>query len=262
MKKFLLFILFVSSQACSIFDVKDEQNHTIVARNFDWDTKGAFLWVKAREDKKYGYFFITSSKDETSPFEGVNEKGLFIGISAVPISKTAFEFKRPKKSLELITEVLQNAENIDETIKVMDKFMPIFGTFMGKPMVHFKIVQKDGTSVLVEYFDKKLNIIKDAKIMTNHYLGKPSLGSDSKTSFKRYDIIKKELESNKNISRIQSFKILKKVSQKNTLWANVYDLSTLTLYMKYQKAKIIKINIKKLIEKSKDLEVYSIDKFL
>ncbi|MBS9782177.1 MAG: linear amide C-N hydrolase [Arcobacter sp.] len=262
MKKLILFILLVSSQACSIFDVKDEQNHTIVARNFDWDTTGAFLWAKSSEDKKYGYFFITSQKDETSPFEGINEKGLFVAISAVPTSKTSFEFKRPKKSLELITEVLQHSSNIAEAIKVMDKFMPIFGTFMGKPMVHFKIVQKDGKSVLVEYFDKKLNIIKNAKIMTNHYIGKPSLGSENKTSFKRYDYINQRLKKDKTISIKQSFNILEKVSQKNTLWSNVYDLNSLTLYMKYQNDEIVKIDIKKFIEKSKDLELYSIDKFL
>ncbi len=258
MKKLLAFLIFaINIYACSIFDAHDSKGHTLVGRNFDWDSKSAYVWAKKGGDS-FGYFFITSQNDERSPYEGVNEKGLFIAISAVPDSKTAFSFKRPKKSLELIKEVLQNASNIEEAIEIMDNFMPIFGIFMGKPMVHFKIVQKDGKSVLVEYFDKKTNIIKNAKIMTNHYVGKPSLGSDSKSSFTRYNLLFKSLKDDETISIEQGFNLLSKVSQDYTLWSNVYDLNTLVLYMKYR-GKIIKIDIKKLIEQNAELKSFDVN---
>ncbi len=259
MRKIIFFTLMaISLHACTIFDTKNELNHTVVARNFDWDGKSAYLWAKKGDGKDYGYFFITYKNDKTSAVEGVNEKGLFIAISAVPTSKTAFRFKRPKKSLELVTEVLKSAKNIDEAIKVMDKFMPIFGTFMGNPMVHFKIVSNDGKSVLVEYFDKKTNIIKNAKIMTNHYIGKPSLGSENNTSFKRYNHVKNSLKNFEPMRDEKIFKILKEVSQKNTIYSSVYDLNNLTLKMKHNN-KNMELDIKKVIDKNNALKGYNID---
>ncbi len=252
MNKILLFILIVlNTHACTIFSTKNENNHTIVARNFDWDSKSAYLWA-VKDEGKYGYMFITYKDDKTSAVEGVNEKGLFIGISAVPTSKTTFEFKRPKKSLELIIEVLQNAKNVHEAINIMDKFMPIFGTFLGNPMVHFKIVQKNGKSVLVEYFDKKRHIIKNASVMTNHYIGKPSLGSENNTSFSRYNTVKNEISN--DISIKKAFKILKQTSQKNTMYSNVYDLQNLTLLMKHS-GKTVEIDIIKFIKNYNKLKI-------
>jgi hypothetical protein len=77
-----------------------------------------------------------------------------------------------------------------------------------------------------------MNIIKDnTDIMTNHYIGKPKLGSDSKSSFIRYNKVKKEFLDN-NLDKNKVFNILKLVSQKNTAWSNVYDLINLKLYSK------------------------------
>jgi penicillin V acylase-like amidase (Ntn superfamily) len=245
--KILLFIFvnsFLYLEACTIFN-QTNKNNTMVGRNFDWNKKGAYFWFIPKNNKNYAMFFITQEKDETSPYEGINEKGLFIAVAAVPTTKTPFEFKRPKKSLEMITTVLKNASNIEESIKEFKKYMLIFGTFMGNPMVHFKIVQKDGKSIIIEYYDNAMNIIDDnANIMTNHYIGKPKFKSNSKSSFLRYNQVKNELLNNTYIDKNKAFNILKLISQKNTVWSNVYDLINLKLYSKLGD-NIVTINLKK-----------------
>jgi penicillin V acylase-like amidase (Ntn superfamily) len=142
--KTLLLILinsFLYLDACIIFS-QTNQNSTLVGRNFDWDKSGAYFWFIPKNNQEYAIFFITQEKDETLPFEGINEKGLFIAISAVPTIKTPFELKRPKKSLEMISAVLKNTSNIDEAIKEFKKYMLIFGTFMGNPMDILKLYNK------------------------------------------------------------------------------------------------------------------------
>jgi penicillin V acylase-like amidase (Ntn superfamily) len=249
-------------QACTIFSTIDENNNSLVARNFDWNQNGMKFWFKPKTQTEYSIFFITQSNDETSPYEGVNEKGLFVAIAAVPTSDTPIRFKRPIKSLKLITEILKYSSNIDEAIKLFDIYLPIFGTFMGYPMVHFKIVQQDGQSVLIEYYDNKMHIInKNSNIMTNHYIGKPELGSDSNSSFNRYSTVKKQINNFPHINSTNNYKILKKVSQSNTVWSNVYNLTNLTVMIKYKNKKPFTINIKKELKSLKTQKVLSLNNF-
>lgn len=257
-KSKILFFILISSflylDACTIFS-HTNKNNTIVGRNFDWDKNGAYFWFIPKNDKNHAIFFITQSKDKTSPYEGINEKGLFIAISAVPTSKTPIEFKRPKKSLEMITAVLKSSSNIDEAINEFKKYMLIFGIFMGNPMVHFKLVQQDGKSIIIEYYENKMNIIQnDTNIMTNHYIGKPKLGSDSKSSFIRYDKVKNEFFKNKFIDKNKALRILKLVSQKNTVWSNVYDLTNLKLYVKLKNNTIL-VDLKKEFDNLKKIKI-------
>ena len=74
------------------------------------------------------------------------------------------------------------------------KYANLFGKFLGNPVVHYKIVDASGESAVVEYLDKKIVVVRDneeCQIVTNHFLTNPSLGSDSKSSFSRFDTVKR-----------------------------------------------------------------------
>ncbi|MCK5050270.1 MAG: linear amide C-N hydrolase, partial [Candidatus Cloacimonetes bacterium] len=192
---------------------------------------------------------------ETMPYEGVNNKGLFIGIAAVPNTKTPLSlFKPMRKSLEMVEVILQNASTVDEAIKIFSKYSNLFGMFLGNPVVHYKIVDISGESAVVEYFNKEIIVIRDEKknqIITNHFLTDPSLEQDSKTSFTRFDIASEELQKSENYSIADIHNILNKVSQKSTVWSNVYDLSNMTLSIDNKQTPIVEINILEEIGKGK-----------
>ena len=64
-------------------------------------------------------YAIVEIISETMPYEGVNNRGLFIGIAAVPDTKTPLSlFKPMRKSLELVEIILQKAANVDDAIKL------------------------------------------------------------------------------------------------------------------------------------------------
>jgi hypothetical protein len=233
--------------ACTIFSTATE-NCVLVGRNFDWENpeNSGTIWFIPETDNSYGYA-IVEIISETMPYEGVNNRGLFIGIAAVPDTKTPLSlFKPMRKSLEMVEIILQKAANVEEAIKIFPKYANLFGKFLGNPVVHYKIVDASGKSAVVEYLDKKIVVIRDEKknrIVTNHFLTDPSLGEAGKNSFERFDIASEELQKNENCTIVDIHNILNKVSQKSTIWSNVYDLKNMILSIDNKQTAIFEINI-------------------
>ena len=259
MKSITIIILLIglsysTLNACTIFSATTEDN-VLVGRNFDWDNpeNSGDIWFIPETDNSYGYS-IVEIISETMPYEGVNSKGLFIGIAAVPDTKTPLSlFKPMRKSLEMVEIILQKASNVEEAIKIFPKYANLFGKFLGNPVIHYKIVDASGASAVVEYLDKEIIVIRDneeCQIVTNHFLTDPSLGQDSKTSFTRFDTAKEELQK-KEYSVAEMHNILNKVSQESTIWSNVYDLKNMTLSIDNKQTAIYKINILEDIGKGK-----------
>ena len=260
MKKIGLLLMIIvlsysAMNACTIFSATTEEN-VLVGRNFDWDNpeNTGEIWFIPETDNSYGYS-IVEIISETMPYEGVNNKGLFIGIAAVPDTKTPLSlFKPMRKSLEMVEIILQKASNVEEAIKIFPKYANLFGKFLGNPVIHYKIVDASGESAIIEYLDKKIVVIRDneeCQIVTNHYLTDPSLGQDSKTSFTRFDTAKEELQKKEKHSTIEMHNILNKVSQESTIWSNVYDLKNMTLSIDNKQTAIVEINILEEIGKGK-----------
>ncbi len=227
-------LLSQQSFSCTIFHTTDKNSEVLAGRNFDWETDGGRVWfIPASEENNGMAIFAQLGID--MPYEGINDKGLFIGIAAVPNTTTPFSlFKPMRKSMEMVKVVLEQAQTVDEALKIFPKYTVIFGAFLGNPIVHFKMADKDGASAIVEYVENKMEIIKGAhsQIMTNHYISNPQIESDSKTSFERYDAVKNNLINANSVKDVQE--LLKAVSQKTTIWSNVYDLSNQQIYVTYK----------------------------
>ena len=240
----LLSIIFSDiTLACTIFDTKNNKNEILVGRNFDWSKdNGQINFISS--NKNSNGMLIVSLDNPNMPYEGMNDKGLFIAISAVPNTETTINILKPiRKSLEMIKVVLEKSSSINDAIKQFKKYSIAFGKFLGNPLIHFKIVQKDGQSIIIEYVNNKMVIIENnSKIMTNHYISNLKIKSDSKTSHQRYEVIS---NYQNNINSVKNtFEALEKVKQRDTVWSNVYNLTNQEIYIKYKNNKIVKFNLK------------------
>lgn len=249
MKKiiFLTIVLSPLIFACSIFSTKGIDNKTFVGRNFDWSGDNGEVTFLPSTSQTHAMVLL-SQGDVSMPYEGMNDKGLFIAISAVPNTSTPFNILKPvRKSLEMVKVVLEKASSVEEAIALFDDYTLAFGHFLGNPLVHFKVVDKRGKNVIIEFVEGKIKVVKNIKIMTNHYLSTNNIPkSQSNDTIQRFQLINTELKSKKKKNVQKIFKILHKTIASDTLWSTVYDLSTQTLYLKYKgKDKIKILHLKK-----------------
>jgi penicillin V acylase-like amidase (Ntn superfamily) len=242
---FTLFLILHSVElfACTVFHVLDQKANVLVGRNLDWETKGGKVWFIPETEGKNS-IAIFEQYGINMPYEGINNKGLFIGQAAVPNTPTPVSiFKPMRKSLEMIRIVLEQADTVDNALKIFPKYTVVFGKFLGHPQIHYKIVDANGNSAIVEYINNEIKVIKDSQVMTNHYISNQSIATESKTSFERYKTANHELKKPQNtISDIQD--ILHKVSQNSTVWSNVYDLSNQKIYVTYTGSETIILDLK------------------
>lgn len=245
----ILLLVFLHSAelfACTIFHANDKNGGVLIGRNFDWESSGGKVWFIPGNEKKNG-ITIFEQNGVNVPYEGINNKGLFVGIAAAPITDTPFLMLKPiRKSLEMVRVVLEQASNIDEAIEVFYKYDVAFGKFLGNPQIHYKVVDASGHFATVDFIDKEIKIIRDVevcRVMTNHYTSNHNLGKAGKTSFERYNTASNALKkSHHSIQSVQ--KILKAVSQDNTVWSNVYDIENQKIYMSYKGSKSFVIDLK------------------
>ncbi len=231
---FLIAVFVYQLSACTIFHTQIERGATLVGRNFDWDKEGGRINIIPATKTNYGRVTL-SQTPSNMPYEGMNDQGLFIAVSALEHTNTTTSLLKPiVKSLEMVDIVLKNAANIDEAIAEFNNYSIAFGEFLGYPLIHYKIVDKTGNSVVVE-FDNGIKVIKDQKIsqiMANHYLNATNKLPKREDSLQRTKIVRNALQSIESVDDL--FKILNKVSTSHTLWSSVYNLQTQTLYFKYK----------------------------
>jgi len=245
---FLISVLLLVSQqvfACTIFYVVDDNGHVLVGRNFDDAGSGGRIWFVPANDENNG-IAILERMGVDMPYEGINDKGLFIGIAAVPDTRTPFSIFKPiRKSLEMVRIVLERAQTVDEALEVFSDYSIAFGTFLGFPVVHYMIVDKDGNAAIVEYVDNEIVIIKDpvkSQIMTNHFISHPKLGVKSEALFERFYIVKENIGNIRTIKDVQN--LLRAASQNTTIWSNVYDLSNQEIYVSYKNSQTVVLSLK------------------
>lgn len=259
MKKRILIIIFITIPllSCSIFDTKGLDGTTFVGRNFDYLKGNARVSFIPSNQNSYGVILF-SFENFNMPYEGMNDKGLFVAISAVPHAKTTVNILKPiRKSLEFVKIILQKSQSIDEVIKQFDKYSIVFGEFLGNSLIHFKIVDRFGKTMIIEFINNKMVILKNkkAKIMTNHYLSDLSIKPNNKTSYQRFNDMK-----NRSYTDVESlFKELNRVKQDDTLWSNVYDLTNQIVYVKYLDRDIVRFNLKYELYKSNRAFYYNLE---
>lgn len=234
--------------ACSLFTVLLDDEHLLYGRNFDWQFSPAVLLFTDPPD---GYTSVSmvdieylgfSGADVSHltdlpleklkgllnapriPFDGMNEQGLAIGMAAVPPGDMQPDLsKQTIGSLGIMRQILDHARDVEEAVKILGEYNI---DFEGGPPIHYLIADANKKSVLVEFYQGKMNVIPNDKpwhFATNFLR---SSVDDPRGQCWRYDRINARLNDTQGMLNSRSaMDLLAEVAQDNTQWSVVYQMA-------------------------------------
>lgn len=238
--------------ACSLFAALGDEDNRLLGRNFDWNFSPALLLFTnpadgyasvSMVDIEYLGFEGDLSRNLTDlplekrralldapslPFDGMNEKGLAVGMAAVPGGDMPHDPQRKTlDQLEVIREILDHAATVDEAIEILDSY----NIDMGSVPIHYLIASVSGDSAVVEFFQGKMVVFRSEiqwQVATNFLLA--SANGNKQGQCWRYDLIDERLgELEGQISTKEAFRLLEDVSQDHTQWSILYHMTSGTV---------------------------------
>ena len=235
--------------ACSLFAALADAQGGVYGRNFDWEFSPALLLFTNPPDGyasvsmvNLAYFFdapaVTQLMDldlnglepllntPSMPFDGMNEKGLVIGMAAVPESPTPSNpNNKSVGSLGVIRMILDHAASVEDALTIMGGVNILWH---GGPQLHYLIADASGTSALVEFVDGEMEVLYNTNPWhqaTNFLLSNASGSADGICN--RYDVITESLQDAQgDLSLGEAMELLADVSQSSTQWSVIYQLHT------------------------------------
>jgi putative intracellular protease/amidase len=160
------------------------------------------------------------------PFDGMNERGLVVGMAAVPDGNVPPDpNKETIDSLQAIRKMLDQAATVDEAVAIMQRYNIEWGN---GPALHYLIADRSGRAALVEFYQGELRVIPTDKpwhLATNFL--RSAVAGNATGQCPRYDKIDQRLSTTEGKLTAQAaMSLLGDVSQGNTQWSIVYGLST------------------------------------
>ncbi|MER5644144.1 carcinine hydrolase/isopenicillin-N N-acyltransferase family protein [Streptosporangium sp. NPDC002524] len=227
--------------ACSLFALGGDR--PLFGRNFDWDPNPALI---VHADPPDGYASVSvvdlfhliggSAPPDLSaapdrrrmahavlaPYDGVNEKGLAIGMATSP--EGGLPDRSPDRpdvgSVRIIRMMLDKAATVDEALAIMRRYDVDFTI---GPQVHYLIADAAGGSAVVEYAGGRLNVIDD-RMLTN--FGMTGTSAAQRRADHRYRTLAEGLPATRDWQGAMG--LLRRVAQPHTRWSVVYDLTDAT----------------------------------
>jgi uncharacterized protein YceK len=235
--------------ACSLFAALGDAANMLYGRNFDWEYSPAVLLFT---DPPGGYASVSmvdiaylgfgGTKASTLPdlplierqalldapflpFDGMNERGLAVGMAAVPPGDMrADPNKETIGSLGVIRKMLDHSSNVDEAVAILQSYNI---DFVGGPPLHYLIADSSGHSVLVEFYEGEMVVIPNDTpwhLATNFL--RASAGESAEGECWRYDKISQRLiEADGQLTVQDAMDLLSQVSQEGTQWSVIYGMS-------------------------------------
>ncbi|MFC4590812.1 linear amide C-N hydrolase [Sphaerisporangium corydalis] len=154
---------------CSLFSAHGDPADPLTGRNFDYDHHPALLLFTAPPKGHasvsmvdVSYLGVRSDADFTTdagrrallkapllPFDGMNSKGLVVGMATVPEARPGHDPKRRTAgSVRVMRLVLDGAATVGEALKVFRRYNV---DFSGSPPLHYLISDARGRSAVVEF---------------------------------------------------------------------------------------------------------------
>lgn len=251
----------IPNLACSTFYAETPENGYIFGRNLDNQTTDLAVVKTAPKDGYKSVSVVNLSflgYNETYkpdklldrintlacayfPLDGVNEKGLAVGVLQLQAPVTAQDTDKPDVGTTLaIRAMLDTCSTVDEALdflKSVDMYAAAKGCF------HFQIADATGKSIVVSYVNNEIVVTekKDGFIAaTNFYLHDVPFEYE-KQGLDRYEILKNTLTEKKsvltaeegmdllNAARITGTDPDEKGRVYSTQWSAIYDLTNPTL---------------------------------
>jgi len=212
---------------CNIFF---NENDGLIGRTCDWFDRavGRYAIYKYFPKEKNSYisvsdqglgedFFSKKENEIIRNCDGINEHGLYIGITASldygPVSNDYKSFEYGVEALDLVDILMLNCSTIEDTLKY-------FKTIPLKDPQNYFVADVSGNFFIVEHFSGNDFIIRNENIITNHSVARPiynkNVENDSK---KRYELIKNNIKDKDSTK-----KILTKLQTKENMWNLILDI--------------------------------------
>jgi len=233
--------------ACSLFAALAPDQGKLYGRNFDWRFSPALLLFT---DPPSGYasvsvvdiaYLVDEAKVgdladlpltsripllETPfwPFDGMNERGLAVGMAAVPEQPLPHDpGKETIGSLAIIREMLDHASNVDQALEAFRSYNL---AWEGGPALHYLVADSSGSAVLVEFYNGEMVVLPNEEswhLATNHL--RAEANETGIHSCQRYDRLQERLaETGGRLGIEEAVDLLADVAQPNTQWSVVYGL--------------------------------------
>jgi hypothetical protein len=235
---------------CSLFAALGDADNMLYGRNFDWEYSPALLVFTDPSDGyasvsmvDIAYFGFEGDKAGTItdlplierqallytpfwPFDGMNERGLAVGMAAVPPGDMRSDpNKETIGSLGVIREMLDHASSVDEALAILQSYNI---DFEGGPPLHYLMADTSGRSLLVEFYEGEMVVIPNETpwhLATNFLCA--SAGESAEGECWRYDKISQRLtEAEGQLTVQDAMALLADVSQGSTQWSVVYGMSS------------------------------------
>jgi hypothetical protein len=230
--------------ACTGFAAANPSGDAIMGRNFDWRNRQALLLFTDPPDGYASVSMVDTShlgypRENPSwadrralldapylPFDGMNERGLAVGMMAVPHAR---DRDKPQSvtisSIHAIRLMLDYAANVEEAVSLLGEVTVAFGD----PPIHYLVADSSGHSAVIEYLDGEMVVQHNEKpwhVSTNFILAEARLaGADS--GCWRYNLAYERLEQGHGtISQADAMSLLQDASQPNTMWSVVYHMGS------------------------------------
>jgi Linear amide C-N hydrolases, choloylglycine hydrolase family len=236
--------------ACSLFAALGDSGNMLFGRNFDWEFSPAVLLYTDPPDGyasismvDIAYLGFEGAKATALtelplierealldapllPFDGMNERGLAIGMAAVPSGGMVPDPSRETiDSLMVIRRILDHASNIDEAVAILRSCNIDMG---GGPPLHYLMADASGDSALVEFYRGEMVVIpnESAWHLATNFL-RASVDGSAAGLCPRYDLLSARLaQADGRLSLPGAIDLLADVSQAGTQWSVVYGMST------------------------------------
>lgn len=231
---------------CSLIGVHNPSSGSIYGRNFDWYHTIPIIFRVHRMPGRYAsismvdgsYLSVTGSLSlldrinmmggYISPFDGMNEKGMFIAIAMIGKGKVPTD---PKKetltSVQMVRKILDTAATLDEALNICNSYNIDF--FPG-PHLHFLIADATGKGAVVEFSSEGVKVYrKDNLIFATNFVMAPGTPEDFVGKCWRFDKINATLSENRNtpFTEKDMMNLLDNVKQTlnkgGTEWSAVYE---------------------------------------
>lgn len=234
--------------ACSLFTVYGNPEEILYGRNFDWDFSPALLlfmdppggyasvsmvdiyYLGFKGDRAFGIKDLPLEEQvglmdaPYIPFDGMNEKGLAVGMAAVPPGDMEQDpTKETIDSLMVIRKILDRAATINEAVEIIQSY----NIDMGNTPIHYLISEKSGSSALIEFSKGEIVVLPNEypwQIATNFLM--TDIWTSPEIHCGRYGTIEEKLvDSEGKLNPRQAMALLEEVAQPSTQWSVVYRVS-------------------------------------
>lgn len=268
----------IPSLGCSTFSAENEKGNRIFGRNFDLSYSPGMM-VKTKPDHGYasismvnlgflGYNekklpdsftkSITALAAPYAPLDGINEKGLTVGVLLIPTKETNQQSDKVDiTTTTAIRMMLDKCATVEEAVSMLKNYDMHSSA---NSCYHFHIADAKGDSVVVEYINDEMKLVepKDSYQAATNFLltpGKYDFGRGQD----RYKTLITTLKEKKGVlTNHEAMNLLQAVAQKEhktesgrlsaTQWSVVYDTkelsATISMGMNYKKTYKISLNDK------------------